>query len=99
MLRNTTLLIVNNPFLQQFVRGFKKVIITDYINKLADSNIRATILSVESLVSKLIYAMIIPIFGWFADVYSLTQALSIIGITALIVGVIVIILLKKNKVF
>ncbi len=86
-------------FIQQFVRWFKKVVITDYINQLTNSDIRATILSAESFVSRLFYAIVIPIFGWIADIYSLTQALTVIWITALISWIIVLIIIKKNKVF
>lgn len=85
-------------FIQQFVRGFKKIVITDYINKLTKSSMRATILSIESLFGKLLYAIIIPIFGWIADVYTLVQALTIIGITTLIFGIIILIILKKDRV-
>ncbi len=73
-------------FIQQFVRGFKNVIVSDYINKLVSSDVRATVLSVESFFGKLLYAIVVPVVGWVADVYSLVQALSIIGITALIFG-------------
>lgn len=85
-------------FIQQFVRWFKSVVITDYVNKLAPSNIRATILSAESFVGKLLYATIIPIIWWIADVYTIIQALSIIWITSLISWIIILIFLKKDSV-
>ena len=85
-------------FIQQFVRWFKKVVITGYINQLTSSDIRATILSVENFVSRLFYAIVIPIFWWIADIYSLTQALTVIWITALVSWVIILIFLKKNKI-
>jgi len=34
-------------FIQQFVRGFKGIVVTDYINKLTASGVRATVLSVN----------------------------------------------------
>ena len=85
-------------FLQQFVRGFSKPVITDYINKLISSDIRATVLSVQSLVGKLFYAAIIPFIGWFADVYSLTQALALLSITTFVAGFLILIILYKEKV-
>ncbi len=85
-------------FIQQFVRGFKSAVVTDYINQLTDSNIRATVLSAESFVGRLLYAVIIPVFGWIADVYTLAQALAVIGATTLISGIIILIILKKDKV-
>lgn len=44
-------------FIQQFVRGFSKPVITDYINKLVSSDIRATVLSAQNLVGRLFYAV------------------------------------------
>ncbi len=84
-------------FLQQFVRGFRGVVISDYINKLVSSDLRATILSMENFVGRLLYAIVVPIFGWVADVYSLVQALSIIGITALFSGVATLLIFRKNR--
>ena len=85
-------------FLQQFVRGFRNVIVADYINKLVDSTHRATILSIESFVGKLLYAIILPIWGWVADIYSLETALSVIGVTALLSGGSVLLILRKKGV-
>ena len=84
-------------FLQQFVRGFSGVVFTDYINRLTRSEIRATILSANNLMSRLLYALIIPLIGWTADVYSLVQALVLMGITLLISGTIVLFILHKEK--
>ena len=85
-------------FIQQFVRGFKNIIVSDYINQLAPANMRATTLSAESFVGRLVYAAIVPIFGWIADIYTLKQSLALIGITALISGLTIIFILKRDKV-
>jgi MFS family permease len=85
-------------FLQQFVRGFRNTIIADYLNKLTTSNIRATVLSAESFVARLFYAAIIPIVGWIADVYTLVQALSVLAITTLVCGSIILFILHKDRV-
>ena len=84
-------------FFEQFVRSFRDIVVTDYINKMTDSSIRATVLSAESLVGKLIYASIIPLLGWFADVYSLQQALTILGLTTLIIGATLLLIMKKAE--
>jgi len=76
-------------FIQQFVRGFSRPVITDYINKLISSEVRATILSAQNLVGRLFYAAIILIIGWIVDVYTLVQALFVLGITSLIAGIII----------
>jgi len=85
-------------FLQQFVRGFSKVVITDYINKLTESEIRATILSAKNMIGQLIYSIIIPFAGWITDAYSLLQALTVLGITTLLIGGLMLFVLHKSKV-
>ncbi|MCO4781475.1 MAG: MFS transporter [Candidatus Cloacimonetes bacterium] len=84
-------------FIQQFVRGFRKAVVSDYLNKLVDSDMRATVLSSENFVGSLLYAIIIPIFGWISDIYSLQQALVIMGIITFVVGSFALVCLKKNK--
>lgn len=85
-------------FIQQFVRAFKMVVLTDYINKLTTSDIRATVLSLESLVSKMLYVIIIPIVGWFVDVYTLSQALLVLSITAFISWVVLLVIFNKRNI-
>ncbi len=85
-------------FLQQFVRGFSKVVISDYVNKVTTSDIRATVLSAKNMVAELMYALIIPFAGWIADVYSLLQALMVLGITTLVIGAVILFTLHKSKV-
>ncbi len=85
-------------FLFQFVRGFSEPIFSDYVNQLTSSEMRATVLSVQSLIQRLLYAFLIPVIGWIADVYSILQALAISGFTALIGGSIILLILYKNKV-
>ncbi|MCK5095786.1 MAG: MFS transporter [Candidatus Pacebacteria bacterium] len=85
-------------FLQQFVRGVKGPIITDHINKLTPSDMRATILSAEGFVGRLGYAAVIPIAGWVADVYTLQQAFNILGVTTLVVSGFVLLVLHRQKI-
>jgi len=85
-------------FIQQFIRGFKNIVITDYINKLVESDIRATILSVESLISRLLYAIIVPIVGYIADIYTVQQSLWVLGITSLVIGIFILLFFRKLKV-
>ena len=84
-------------FLHQFVRGFSKVVFTDYINKIIPSETRATILSLKNMTGKLIYALIIPFIGWFIDLYSLLNALVMLGIISLIIGSVVFIFFMKKS--
>ncbi|PIS13589.1 MAG: hypothetical protein COT67_00970 [Candidatus Tagabacteria bacterium CG09_land_8_20_14_0_10_41_14] len=84
-------------FLHQFVRGFKNVVVADYINKLTTSDMRATVLSAESFVGRLLYAAIIPIVGWLADIYSLAQAMTVLAFTTLFLGIIIFVALRKYR--
>ncbi len=84
-------------FIFQFVSGFSGVVISDYVNRETDSNIRATVLSAMSLVDRIFYAVIAPIVGWLVDVYTLSQAFMIIGVIVAVVGVVLVFpLLKRN---
>ncbi|MFA5792486.1 MAG: MFS transporter [Candidatus Gracilibacteria bacterium] len=73
-------------FLLQFVSGFSSVVISDYIHKETDSNVRAMVMSVKSFVSHIFYALVAPIVGWLVDLYTLSQALILIGIIVVIAG-------------
>jgi F0F1-type ATP synthase assembly protein I len=60
--------------------------------------LRATILSVESLMGRLVATILLPILGWIVDVYSLTDALFMIGVIVLIFGIFILGMFKKNKI-
>ena len=81
-----------------FVRGIRGPIVKDYVNILIPSEIRATVLSVNSLVLRLIFSAIGPFAGYVADIYSLQTALFLNGIIFLTLGVISLFFLKKHKV-
>ncbi|MCK4428740.1 MAG: MFS transporter [Candidatus Aenigmarchaeota archaeon] len=85
-------------FLNEIVFGFSKPIITDYINKIVSSDARATILSAQSMVGRLLYAAILPLAGWLADIYTLPQALSILGITTFVAGIIILVILHIERI-
>ena len=81
----------------QFVKGFSSVVVSDYVHQLTDSSVRATVLSVKSLIEKLFFAIITPFIGWVVDVYSLIQALTLSGILVLFFGVISLALFWTSK--
>lgn len=66
-------------------RGIASPVLKDYINRLTSSDIRATVLSIRSLIVRAFFAVIAPFFGWMADVISINQALIIIGIVFMVV--------------
>ena len=70
-------------FIQQFVRGFQKPVISDYINQIISSENRSTILSTKSLIGRLMQAASLPVFGLIIDLYTVPQALTVLAATVL----------------
>ncbi len=62
------------------VRGIATPVLKDYINRLSESNVRATVLSVRNFVIRVLFAIIGPFVGWYTDTFSLHQALFLSGI-------------------
>ena len=85
-------------FFHQFVRGFAGVVLTDYINQQVESDIRATVLSVRSLLGRLVYTSFLPLAGWLADRYGLTTALLWMGVITLVAGGPILGLLRRSRV-
>jgi MFS family permease len=83
----------------QFVRGANRVVIDDYIHAFTSSDIRATVMSVSNMSSRLFYALLLPFIGVMVDVYTLTQALYVLGITSLVIGAVMLVTLHMNKMF
>jgi MFS family permease len=71
----------------EFTWGFIKPVVNDYLNKNVESHHRATVLSLNGFFQSIIAIMLAPIFGYIADIFSLTTALFIEGIFVLILGV------------
>lgn len=67
-------------FLFYAVRGFATPVLKDYINRLTESNVRATVLSVRNFIIRLNFALIGPFLGWYTDHYTLAQAFLLAGI-------------------
>lgn len=67
-------------YLFYLVRGFATPVLKDYINRLTESHIRATVLSVRNFIIRLLFALTGPLLGWVKDIYSLPQALTLAGI-------------------
>lgn len=82
-------------FLFYAIRGFATPVLKDYINRLADSETRATTLSIRNFIIRLNFALIGPFLGWYTDFYSLSQALMLAGIIFLILSMLTMILFLK----
>lgn len=84
-------------FVFYFVRGINIPVLKDYINKLISSDKRATVLSVQALASRLTFSVIGPLVGWAKDIWSLPQALYLSGLIFLVLGVLSLVFLAKNR--
>ena len=85
-------------FLHQVVGRFYKIIFSDLINRRVESDIRASILSVQNLVGRILTAMVMPFIGYYADIYSIEQTFTLIGIVGLCSGLPVIWFLKSYEI-
>ena len=62
----------------------------DQMNRLIESKIRATVLSVANMTRSLSYVILSPLFGKVVDSYSLSTAFTLLGVFFFLSGSIVI---------
>jgi len=84
-------------FIRELVRGFIYPVIGDYVNKMTNSAQRATIISIQSMFTRLGFVIISFIFGVVGDALSLKTALIIFGGLAFLVTIITLFTLRKNS--
>ncbi len=63
-----------------FCRGIATPVLKDYVNRMASSDIRATVLSVRSLFIRGMFVVVGPFFGFMTDTFSLEWAFVLLGI-------------------
>jgi hypothetical protein len=80
-----------------FFRGAAHPILKNYINNLAPSDKRATILSLRSLVIRILFSGFGPVFGYLTDTISLKIALMLCGISVFVPTTVFTILLLFGK--
>ncbi|WP_414838005.1 MFS transporter [Candidatus Nanosalina sp. VS9-1] len=78
------------------VRGFSKPVISDYLNGLISSEMRATVLSVRGLVSRAAFAVSFPVVGLVVDTYSYQVAFNVIAASTGFIGLLAFILLLRH---
>lgn len=84
-------------FVFYLVRGVATPALKDYMNRNTASDVRATVLSIRSLVIRMTYAIFGPLLGWVSDVVSLRMALLMTGTAVFIPGLFVVILILRNR--
>jgi len=65
------------PIIIFFRGGIFEPVVTDYMNKRIESHHRATVLSLNTLVTQLLATVMAPFLGWVVDAYSLSAAFLI----------------------
>lgn len=66
-------------YLQQWVRGGENIVLGDAMNRYADSSVRATILSIQSLAGRLGYSALLPLVGFAAERLTVQQTFLATG--------------------
>jgi MFS family permease len=77
-------------FLNAFLLGFAFPLLMDHMNRLIESKVRATVLSVANMTRSLSYVILSPLFGKVVDSYSLSSAFILLGVFFFLFGSIVI---------
>jgi MFS family permease len=81
-----------------FIRAMHAPILQDYVNRLVESNIRATVLSVKSLAQRLLYVGLGPFIGWIMDLYTLPIALLVSAVIYAGLGLLVIAMMHRTRI-
>lgn len=74
-------------FLQQFIRGFAAPVLEDFTHQHLPTAKRATLMSIRNMSGSLVFAILGPVFGYLADVYSLSAALVVASVSCLVLFV------------
>ncbi len=84
-------------FFFYFARGFASVLLNDYVNIIVPSQIRATVLSIQTLMFRFVFVIIGPLVGWISDTYSLQVGLFFAGCIFSLFFIVSLFFLHKNK--
>jgi len=88
-------------FIFGLIRGLKKPLLMDILNEKAPSELRATVISVQSMVSNLTFSIIAPFLGYTADLYTIQTTFKIASATFAILSLLTLTLyyfsLKSQK--
>ncbi len=75
-------------FLFYAIRGVATPVLRNQINEITPSDIRATVLSVRSLIIRLAFSILGPVLGWHADLVGIPASLGGAGLFFAITGMI-----------
>ena len=87
------------PIMFAFAAGGGSLVLShDLIHQRVSSDMRATVISVEGIVTRLMFAIVTPIFGWLLGAISLQYAMTVMGIFVFILAGLSFIMLHNKKV-
>jgi MFS family permease len=81
-----SLVLIPLILLNAFLMGFGFPLLMDHMNRLIESKIRATVLSVANMTRSLSYVILSPLFGKIVDSYSLSTAFMLLSIFFFLFG-------------
>lgn len=82
-----------------FVRGYATPVLKDFINNNCESNVRATVLSVRSLIIRISFAVIAPILGFIFKSSGMQTGLMYFAIPLLILSIFAFRYIRKYKAY
>ncbi|MBP5365863.1 MAG: MFS transporter [Bacteroidales bacterium] len=68
-----------------FCRGIATPVLKDYVNRMTSSDIRATVLSLRSLIIRGMFVLVGPFFGTMTDTYGIENAFIILGLAFIVI--------------
>jgi len=83
-------------FIFYFVRGMNAPLLGEYVNRLTEPAVRATLLSLNALLFRLIFAIMGPVFFFLTDKYSLKYSLLSCALFFFITGIVSLFWLAKS---
>jgi MFS family permease len=83
-----SVLVIPVLFFFYFTRGIATPVLKDYVNRMCDPEMRATVLSVRNFAIRILFAGCGPLLGWYADIYTINQAMILSGIIVLFLGLV-----------
>ena len=92
-----SILLIPLTFLIGFAWGFSGPLLLGYLNRIIESDVRATVLSVNNMAGNISFIVLSPLFGTLVDVYSLSTAYIAMAIYFFVIGSLSVFLLIKNK--
>ena len=81
----------------QVERGIQKPFTNHAINEMTESYMRATVLSVNSMIGRIMWAVLGPVLGWMADLWSLQTMFLLSALLFGVVGVVCMLNVLKVK--